>query len=386
MSIKQVESIGALEIINNTGTDLTVSDMELLTHILKHQGISTLSFYHSGKTISTYTPMEVEGDEDPYWKIDEVIPWETIELDTEKNYLILNKLLDEETGSMAYQSDDGFWYPTTRITDKRKGDFYSQLKKRLRYVDTGLFFSTQGLNIPEFKAVGEQDASSWSLINYLKKEIDLYMLQQDTYPFTEGHLLSVEESISCYIIGQQDTNQLDQFYDRYKIKMSPEFEKVMIELGIKNWIRESLSGHDRALPVKNQSFSEKQFFAIYVRNSKYEEAKAVAVEYLYKEGYIRIVDVLRDVKNIEKSFPILRSRKTAPDQLINDQQYFVDESDQIFISSYTDALYTPMLIGRTGIIEDMESEMLQINRKNTTCYRLFYITIVMLHRLKTSSV
>ena len=55
--------------------------------------------------------MEVEGEDDPCWRITEVVPWSDIKLDKEKNYLVFNKLLEEEAGSMAYQRNDGFWYP-----------------------------------------------------------------------------------------------------------------------------------------------------------------------------------------------------------------------------------------------------------------------------------
>ncbi|MCA6557270.1 MAG: hypothetical protein IM583_11730, partial [Pseudanabaena sp. M114S2SP2A07QC] len=49
--------------------------------------------------------------------------------------------------------------------------------------------------------------------------------------------------------------------------------------------------------------------------------------------------------------------------LIDAQQYFVDESDNIYINCYTDDLFTPILIGRKGILEEMEKGSLKINRK-----------------------
>ncbi len=51
---ENIDSVGALEIINNTGVDLTESDQEFLTNFLQHQGMSPISFYNSGKTISNY--------------------------------------------------------------------------------------------------------------------------------------------------------------------------------------------------------------------------------------------------------------------------------------------------------------------------------------------
>jgi hypothetical protein len=71
---------------------------------------------------------------------------------------------------------------------------------------------------------------------------------------------------------------------------------------------------------------------------------------------------MRDTQKIRKRFRFLRQRKNSED-LINEQQYFVDESEQLYISCYTSDSYTPTLIGRNGIIEDMENGSLKINRK-----------------------
>ena len=115
----------------------------------------------------------------------------------------------------------------------------------------------------------------------------------------------------------------------------------MIELGIKNWIRESLVNPNFGLPITPQSFTEKQFFTIYVRSPRNKEAKAVAVEFLYKDGYIYIKNVMRDCKEIENKFRFLRRQRNNPEKLIDNQQYFVDESEQLYISCYTDdSVYT----------------------------------------------
>ena len=45
------------------------------------------------------------------------------------------------------------------------------------------------------------------------------------------------------------------------------------------------------------------------------------------------------------------------------QQYFVDESAKVYISYYTNDLFTPTLIGRNNILEDMENGKLEINRQ-----------------------
>ena len=61
--IKNIESVESLEIINNTGVDLTVLDQEFLKNFLHYQGeISSLTFYNSGKTISKYEKVEIEGE------------------------------------------------------------------------------------------------------------------------------------------------------------------------------------------------------------------------------------------------------------------------------------------------------------------------------------
>ncbi len=174
----------------------------------------------------------------------------------------------------------------------------------------------------------------------------------------------MKDSIGYYVIRQADDDLLKEFFKEYKIDISTSFEKILIELGIKNGIRKSLLGSNTPLPIGTQSFSNKQFFAIYVRNPKSKEqpADAVAVEFLYKEGGIYIIIVMRDVQAIKERFPILKSRKKDADQLVGGQQYFVDETDQIYISCYTDSLYTPLLIGRMDM-DEMEKDTLKINRK-----------------------
>lgn len=359
--IKDIKLVESLEIINNTGVDLTKADQQFLENFLKHQGVTILTFYNSGKTISTYEPV-VEDEDEPSWRITEVVPWSNIKLDKGKNYLVFNKRLEEEAGSMAYQRNDSFWYPSTKIDDKEKVDFYSQLKKRFNYLGTGEFYSIQGINVSEFRAIGCVK-SSWSILNYTENNINKDNLIQDTKVFTNGDFLDVEGSISCYLRGQEDTEQWEKFYDKYKIKISPEFRKVLIELGIKNWLRESLVNPKFGLPITPQSFPEKQFFTIYVRSPRNKESKAVAVEFLYKDGYIYIKNLMRDMKQIEDNFR-LRRQKNKSEKLMDDQQYFVDKSEQLYISCYTADLYTPTLIGRNGILEEMENGKLEINRQN----------------------
>ncbi|MDZ8105895.1 MAG: hypothetical protein RM338_09790 [Nostoc sp. DedQUE12a] len=367
--INNIESVESLEIINNIGIDLTESDKQFMKNFLKHQGVSLLTFYNIGKTISTYEQL-VESEDEPCWKITEVVPWSDINLDKGKNYLVFNRDLEQEVGSMAYQGNDGFWYPSTKIDNKEKVDFYSQLKRKFNYLDTGEFFSLQGINLKQFIPIKlkeskkveniEPDCCVFNYTSYKKNDEDT--LRQDTQAFTDGKFLDIDSSILCYLKGQEDSEQWQSFCDKFKINISPEFQKILIELGIKNWMRLSFVDSDFGLPITAQSFTEKKFFTIYVRSPRHKKAKAVAVEFLYKEGCIYIKNVMRDIKQIEKEFPFLRKQKNNKEKLIDDQQYFVDESEKLYISCYTNDLYTPTLIGRNGILEDINKGTLKINR------------------------
>ena len=366
--IKNVETVDTLEIINNSGVDLTNFEKQFLQKFLQHQGVLSITFYNSGKTVSTYEQVKVEGQETPCWRITEMTPWSDIGLEKSKNYLVFNKTLDEEAGSMAYQRDDGFWEPSTKTSDKLKIDFYSQLKKRFSYLETREFYSTQGINLTEFRAIKDADnkdlnSPSVLIYNYAFKKIDRDTLRLDTQSFTDGKLLDIENSIACYLIGQTDEKKREEFCDKHNIKISPEFHKILIELGIKNWIRKGLIDSNFGLPIPSQVFTEKRFFAIYVRKPRKQKAKAVAVEFIYKEGCVYIKNVICDVQKIKKDFPFLRTLQNNPNVLKDDQQYFVDKENQIFISGYTDDFYTPTLIGRNGILEEMETGELKINRQ-----------------------
>lgn len=364
--IKNIEAVESLEIINNTGIDLTQSDREFFQNFLKHQGIPILTFYNSGKTISNYENKEIEGEDASCWEITEIIPWSSIELDKQKNYLIFNKLLEAEVGSMAYQND-GFWYPSTKLDGKSQVDFYSQLKQKYNYLDTGEFYSIQGINVPQFEIIQKakkgrkkEEENNLSVLNY-GSNIDLDILQQDCKTFSNERVLDEQQSLTYYLTQQDNLEKWEKFCNKYKLKIAPEFEKVLIELGIKNWIRQSLLDSSISLPINHQSFSEQQFWVIYVRSPKKQEAKAVAVKFLYKDDCIYIKDIMHDLKQIKRKFNFLRKRKNS-EKLINDQQYFVDESAQIYVSCYTDNRYTPTLIGRHGIIEELEKGILQVNK------------------------
>ena len=365
--IKNIEAVESLEIINNTGIDLTQGDRQFLQNLLKHQGVSFLTFFNLGNTISTYKKQEVEGEDDPCWQITEIIPWSAIELNKQKNYLVLNKLLEEEVGSMAYQND-GLWYPSIKLDDKSQIDFYSQLKQKYNYLATGEFYSIQRINISQFKIVQkaqqgrkkEKEEKNLSVISYPSK-IDLDLLLQDCQTFSNGEFLDEVESVARYLIQQDNTEEWEYFCKKHKLKIAPQFQKVLIELGIKNWIRKSIIEDRVSLSINSQAFSEQQFWTIYVRSPKNKEAKAVAVEFLYQSDRIYLKSIMHDLKEIQKKFRFLRKRKNS-EKLINDQHYFVDELEKIYISCYTSDSFTPTLIGRHGIIEELENGTLEVNK------------------------
>lgn len=367
--IKNVASVASLEIINNTGIDLSETDRNLLQNYLKYLGVSTLTFFANGKTISLYQQVSAEGDDANCWDIQEVISWDEITLDKDKNYLVFNKELESEAGSMAYQREDGLWSPTSSVYGKLKVDFYSMLKKKFNYVDTGKFFSTQGINLSKFQAVKKPnkkstgDTAALLLYDHARTKIDREKLHQESIPFTGGQYLEPEDLIMAYLAGQNDASQIEAFLEKHNIKLSPEFQKVMIELGIKNWINENTRNSHQGLPVTSQSFTEKKLFAIYVRSPLRQEEKVVAVEFLYQDGQIYLNSIMRNKKEIIDRFPFLKTRKRNPDKLINHQEYFVDEDNQVYISCYTNDTFTPTLIGRPDILENMKAGTLEINRK-----------------------
>jgi len=367
--IKNIASIPSLEIINNTGTDLTISERNLLQGYLRYLGVPTSTFFANGKTISLYQQASVEGDDAICWKIQEVIPWDEITLDKNKNYLVLNRELESEAGSMAYQREDGLWSPTSSIHGKSKVDFYSMLKRKFSFVDMGEFFSTQGINLSKFQAVTKpnkkstEDTAPLLLYDYARKKLDGEKLYQEAVPFTGGQYLEPEDLIIAYLGGQNDVSQIEAFLEKHNIKLSPEFQKVMIELGIKNWIKENIRNTQQGLPINPQFFNEQRLFAIYVRSPLRQDEKVVAVEFFYQEGQIYLKSIMRNKKEIINRFPFLKTRKRNPDKLINHQEYFVDEDKQIYISCYTNDTFTPTLIGRPDILENMKAGTLEINRK-----------------------
>jgi hypothetical protein len=353
-----------VEIINNTGVDINWVDQAILQKLLKLQNNIDLTLYNHGQTISAYEQLPKEGDE-TLWKITEKTLWKSISLNSQTNYLVFNRNLEEESSSMAYRNDNGFWCASGEIDGQEEIDFYSYLKKTYCFLDSGNFVSMQGNNVESFQLLGSKQSTSNSraILEY-DDRTDKNSLRQDTKEFANGEFTDIIASIYNYLSQQDNSQDLEGFLKKYKIKFSPEFQKILTEITIKDWIRKSCVNPEIGLQIPAQSFAEKRFSVIYVRHPKNQNAKAVSVEFLYKDGYLYIENIIRDIKQIERNFKFLRRRKHSSEELRDNQQYLVDESKDFYLSFYTDDLYTPTLIGRKGIIEEMENGTLAVNRQN----------------------
>ncbi|MGH1364861.1 MAG: hypothetical protein ACRBF0_14975 [Calditrichia bacterium] len=357
--IKNIESVESLKVINNTGFDLTIEDQQFLQNFLSLQGVVQVTLHNAGKSISSYEKMEDE--DEGCWKITELVPWDEVELNQQTNYLVLNRLLDEEIGSMAYQKEDGLWYPSNKLKNEQTVDFYTRIKSKYNYLKTGKFISTQGVNLDKFLTVGSTK-SSLPVLSFSEPQIRQDDFYNDIKPLAKGKHLSVSESIASYSREQSDPDKWNMFLKKHKIKISPEYQKVLIELGIKNWIRESLCNHVAGLPISTQTFDEKSFYSIYVRSPRKQDTRAVAVEFVYKDGAIFIRQVISELRQIQEKFKFLKTRRNS-DTLVDNQQYFVDATDKLYVSCYTDDYFTPTLIGRDGILDEMKSGTLKVNRQ-----------------------
>ena len=366
--LEKAESRDSLVIINNTGFDLRDIDLLFLKNYFKFQGVSDITFYKQGKTISEYYSVEMDDETEACWQIIEVFPWNEIKPEQSHNYLVFNRELDEDSGSMAYQGNDGFWYCSTDAHEDLRMDFYSQFKRRFSYLAAGVFYSMQGINVKGFIAVVNDKKKNRSgdtpILTYLEEKINLDDFRQDCGAYANGQYLGIDDSIVLYVGNQANTQSLEKFFEKHKIKISPEFQRVLIEISIKSWIRAALTNPRLGLPINNMAFPEKRFYTIFVRSRKNGNVQAVAVDFLYKSGYIYINGVIRDLDTIEKKFPFLRRRKYKSEEiLVNDQEMYVDETCQSRISCYTNDFFTPTLIGRHGILEEIAMGTLEIGRK-----------------------
>lgn len=364
----KAESLNSLVIINNTGSDLRNNDRLFLKNFFQYQGVSDITFYKQGKTISEYHPVEMDDETEACWQIKEVLPWDEIKPEQAHNYLVFNRELDEDSRSMAYQGNDGFWYCSTDTRDDLRMDFYSQFKRRFSYLAAGVFYSMQGINVKSFITVVDDKKKNTNgdtaILTYPEEKINLDDLRQDCGAYAHGQYLSIDDNIVLYVANQANKQSLVKFLDKHKIKISPEFQRVLIEISIKSWIRAALADPGIGLPINNMAFQEKHFYTIFVRSPKNGNVQAVAVDFLYKSGYIYINGVIRDLDTIEKKFPFLRRRKYKSEEiLVNDQELYVDESCQSRISCYTNDFFTPTLIGRHGILEEIAMGTLEIGRK-----------------------
>lgn len=358
----------SMTIINNTGEDFSPEDIAFLQNFFTHQGVANVKMGFSGQTVSKYELVTGESDDDASWKIMEAIPWSSVRLHPDENYLVFNKILDEEeASSMAYQrQEDGFWSPSSEIDDKDLVDFYSDLKRRYTYVSSGAFFCMQGVNVKQFTASAGEDAKETVVMRYSQEKIDAHELQSEARPFTDGLYLDVPDMILAFLRQQTDAEAWRKFCRKHKIKVSAEFQKILSELKIKSWIRAGLVDHTLGLPVAPQQFPENTFWSISVSSPRRGEAKAVAVKFLFKNGQIFIQDIMTDRPTIQQKFRFLRTstRKTndGESKLFDNQQYFADEEAGIFINCYTAKEFTPILIGRPNLIADVEIGNVRIDR------------------------
>lgn len=361
-------SLDSMTIINNTGVDFSPEDMAFLQNFFTHQGVADVKMGFSGRTVSKFEQVTGDSDDDASWKIMEAIPWSSVRLRPDENYLVFNKILDdEEASSMAYQrQEDGLWSPSSDIDGKKLVDFYSDLKRRYTYVSSGVFFCMQGVNVNQFTAIAGEKGNETVVMRYSPEKIDAYLLQSEARLFTDGLYLDIPDMILAILRQQTDAEAWRKFCQKHRIKVSAEFQKILSEMKIKSWIRAGLIDHTLGLPIAPQQCPESTFWSIYVSSPRRGETKAVAVKFLFKNGMIFIQDIMIDRPTIQQKFRFLRTstRKTrdGESKLFDNQQYFADEEAGIFINCYTAKEYTPILIGRPNLIADTETGNVRIDR------------------------
>lgn len=94
---------------------------------------------------------------------------------------------------------------------------------------------------------------------------------------------------------------------------------------------------------------------------------------------------MQDINEIKRKFRFLRKRNNS-EKLIDDQQYFVDESEKLFISCYTSDNFTPTLIGRHNIIKELENATLKINLKTNKEHSADLLPLVLYYNLETQPI
>ena len=105
------------------------------------------------------------------------------------------------------QRDDGLWCPSTKLEGRSHIDFYSQLKCKYNYLDTGEFYSIQGINIPEFKIIQqikqgrkkEGEETKLSVFSHFSN-INADDILQDCQPFSDGQYVTVPEGYKAMVV------------------------------------------------------------------------------------------------------------------------------------------------------------------------------------------
>ncbi|MFZ6027286.1 MAG: hypothetical protein ACOYYS_06195 [Chloroflexota bacterium] len=390
--IDTASAFNSMTIINNTGEDFSPEEMAFLQNFFTHQGLAEVQIGFSGQTVSKYELVTGENDDDASWKIMEAIPWSSVQLHQGENYLVFNKILDEEeASSMAYQRQkDGLWLPSSEIEDEDVVDFYSNLKRRYTYVSSGAFFCMQGVNVTRFTAIAGEEVKEMVVMRYSPEKVNDHELQSEARQFTDGLYLDAPDMILAYLRKQTVAEAWHKFCQKHKIKVSAEFKKILSEMKIKSWIRVGLIDPTLGLPVAPQQFPENTFWSIYVSSPWRGETKAVAVKFLFKNGQIFIQEIMTDRSAIQQKFRFLRTsaRKTkdGESKLFDNQQYFADEEAGIFINCYTAREFTPILIGRPNLIADVEAGNVRIDRttKGGTSSRI--LPLVMYYNPETAPI
>lgn len=364
-SLSAATAFDRLAIINNTGANFLPAEMDFLRNFFIQHGVSQVEFGFDGQTVNEYEMIPGETETDHLWKISTIIPWSTVRLHPDWNYLVINKSLHEDSGSMAFQRKDGLWEPSSEIDDLDDVDFYSDLKRRFTFVSSGTFFCMQGVNVEKFIPIKASDDDTMAVMRCPKK-LDENSIAAAAYPFTDGLYLDTSQNILYFLSRQTDKDEWHQFCSKEGISVTSEYKKILSEMGIKSWIRASTRSNAIGLPIEGQAFSEQSFWAIYVKSPRYKDTKAVAVRYLFQNECIHIKEILTDTSQIRDRFPFLRSSQrktqTGENKLLNGQEYLADEDAEISINCYTSNAFTPILIGRPQLLEDVAAGNIKINR------------------------
>jgi hypothetical protein len=293
-----------------------------------------------------------------------------------------------------WREKDNSWVTSSDIDDEKTVDFYSDLKRRYAYLATHAFYCLQGVNVDSLIPLGDEDAKdTTTLMRYAPKaykETEVDAILAETRTFTDGRYLELHASILAYLQQQPNSQAWKKFCSSHGITISSEFRKIISEMGIKSWLRAAVRDHSIGLSVEPQEFDEQEFWAIYVRSPKWSNEMTAGVKFLYSKGTIYIQDILTDTKEFRKRFWFLSTHKPKKDgddgKLFDDQQYFTDEKAQIYINCYSGRSFTPILIGRPNLLEDVESGAIKIDRTNKGEHASRVLPLVMYYNASTNPI